>query len=201
MHVAKAGVSELVAHTDLAERKAMVPASAKLRGLYFKNNITVLRRRGLEEEFREMYPEQYSAVRWYPVADFLERLAVAGALVSGPENVHEGMRLIGENNALAFAESLMGRAMLRLLARDPVKLLRQSMAGRRQSCTYGRWDLELIGPGEAVMSMHEEYLWLESNIVGAAIGTFRSVGVDVDVSLELTSKFEGKVTMRWEPSR
>lgn len=195
-----ARVKELVAHTDLLERLTLVPASAKLRGLYFKNNLTVLRRAGLEEKFREIYPEHYSAVRWYPVADFLERLAVAGALISGPSNVHEGIRQVGENNALAFAESLMGRAMLRLLARDPVKLLRQSMAGRRQSCTYGRWDLDLPEPGVAILRMHEEYLWLESNIVGAAVGTFRSVGVEVDVSLQLATKFEGELTMRWNQS-
>jgi uncharacterized protein (TIGR02265 family) len=194
-------ISELVAHTDLSQRRALVPASAKLRGLYFKNNLTVLRREGLEAEFRELYPESHSAVRWYPVVDFLERLAVAGALLAGPANVHEGMRSIGENNAMAFAESLVGRAMLRLLARDPIKLLRQSMAGRRQSCTYGRWDLESLEPGEAKLRMYEEYLWLESNILGAATGTFKAVGVDVEVGLQLNSAFEGVVTMRWDPSR
>lgn len=191
-------IRELVAHTDLAQRRALVPGSAKLRGLYFKNNLTVLREAGLESDFRDLYPENHSAVRWYPVVDFLERLAVAGALLAGPADVHEGMRRIGENNAMAFAESLVGRAMLRLLARDPVKLLKQSMAGRRQSCTYGRWELESLEPGFAILRMYEEYLWLESNIVGAAVGTFKSVGVDAIVDIQLHSAFEGIVTMRWD---
>lgn len=195
------GVRKLVSHCDLEERLPLVPASAKLRGLYFKNNLTVLRDAGLEDEYRRYFPETHSAVRWYPVSDFLERLAVAGALLCGPENIHEGMQRIGHNNAMAFAESLLGRTLLRLLARDPVKLLKQSVAGRRQSCTYGRWEVVFLEPGCAELTMFEEYLWLESNVLGAAIGTFNSVGREVSVEVEVFSRFEGKHTLRWNADR
>lgn len=176
-----------------------MPASAQLRGLYFKNNLTMLRQEGLEGRYRSYYPENYSAVRWYPVADFLERLAVAGALLCGPEGVHEGMRRIGHNNAVAFAESLLGRTMMRFFSNDPVKAVRQASAGRRQSCTYGRWEASFVEPGVAVMKMYEEYLWIESYVSGAGHGTFTSiVGRDIDVEVELTSRFEGSLTLRWD---
>ena len=194
-------IGDLVAYCDLEERLPLVPASAKLRGLYFKNNLTMLKREGFEAEFKEYYPESYSAVRWYPVADFLERLAVAGALLCGPEKVHEGMRRIGHNNAVAFAESLLGRAMMRFFSSDPVKALQQASAGRRQSCTYGRWETSFVEPGVAVMKMYEEYLWIESYVAGAGRGTFASiVGRDIDVEVNLTSRFEGYLTLRWDQS-
>ncbi len=82
-------IRHLVEHCDLGERLALVPASAMLRGLYFKNTVSVLRKANLLTDFLEYYPESFSAVRWYPVADFLEQLAVAGALVAGPEKIHE----------------------------------------------------------------------------------------------------------------
>jgi uncharacterized protein (TIGR02265 family) len=184
----------------LEERLPLVPASAKLRGLYFKNNLTMLKREGHEQAFLRYYPERYSAVRWYPVADFLEQLAVAGSLLCGPEKVHEGMRRIGHNKAVAFAESLLGRAMMRFFSNDPVKALQQAAAGRRQSCTYGRWETSFVERGVAVMKMYEEYLWIESYVAGAGRGTFASiVGRDIDVEATLVSRFEGRLTLRWDP--
>jgi uncharacterized protein (TIGR02265 family) len=191
-------IRSLVEHCDLEQRLPLVPASAKLRGLYFKNTVAVVREADRLEHFLEIYPESYSAVRWYPVSEFLERLAVAGALLKGPENVHLGMRAIGRHNARAFADSLLGKALIRLLDRDPVRLLKQASSGRRQSCKYGRWELTFDRPGRAVMQMHEEYLWIESYVLGAAEGTMEATGRDVTVSYELDSQFSGRHLLEWQ---
>jgi len=191
-------IQALVRYSDLPERLKSVPASARYRGLYFRNTITVLRNAGKLAEYQGFYPESYSAVRWYPSSDFLERLAVAGAILRGPENVYEGMREIGYSNALAFAQSLLGRTMLRLLSGDPVKLLKQACAARRQSCNYGRWEVAFPEPRTAVMEMYEEYIWLESNLRGAAEGTLASIGLNAKVECEIDSMFQGRHIIRWE---
>lgn len=188
---------QLLAHCDLEERLRSVPASAQLRGLYFKNTIAVLKKAELLNEYSEIYPESYSAIRWYPVSDFLERLAVAGALLQGPENVEAGMRAIGRHNAVAFAQSLLGQTMLKILSRDPQKILKQACAGRRQSCRYGRWEVEFPSPGSAVMHMYEEYLWMDSYVLGAAEGTLDGTGVEFEVHLELDSPFQGRHLLNW----
>lgn len=197
------GVSErirpLLEHCDLERRLPLVPASAQLRGLYFKNTIAVLKKANLYEKFSQYYTQEHTAVRWYPVSEFLEQLAVAGALLKGPEHVHEGMQAIGRHNANAFAESLIGRAMLRLLSRDPVRLLKQASGGRRQSCRYGRWQLEFLEPGRAIMHMHEEYLWIESYVLGAAQGTMDAAQGNAVVSYELDSPFQGRHVLLWSP--
>jgi len=188
----------LVAQTDLEERLRLVPPSASLRGLYFKNTLAVLRSAALLPQYQEYYPETYSAVRFYPMADFLERAAVAAALLRGPEHIHDGLREIGRRNVLAFTESLIGRTALRLLAPDPVTLLRQACAGRRQSCRYGRWEVTFPEPGMAIMHMFEEYLWIESNVLGAAEGTMEAIGRIATVQVELDSKFKGRHILRWQ---
>jgi uncharacterized protein (TIGR02265 family) len=190
-------IAALVAHTDLEERLRLVPPSASLRGLYFRNTVAVLRSAGLLSQYQQFYPENHSAVRFYPIADFLERAAVAAALLRGPESVGEGLREIGRRNVLAFSESLIGRTALRLLAPDPVTLLRQACAGRRQSCRYGRWEVTFPEPGMAVMHMFEEYLWIESNVLGAAEGTLEAIGRKVHIDVELDSKFKGRHILRW----
>ena len=190
-------IHQLVEHCDLEVRLRSVPASAQLRGLYFKNTIAVMKKANLLEAYSELYPETYSAVRWYPVSDFLERLAVAGALLESPEKVHQGMLLIGRHNATAFAKSLLGQTVLKLLSRDPQKILKQACAGRRQSCRYGRWEVEFPEPNKAVMHMFEEYLWIESNVLGAAQGTLEGTDRTFEVRFELDSNFQGRHILTW----
>ncbi len=190
-------IAELTRHCDLAERLLAVPPSANVRGLYFRNTVRVLAEAGKLAEYRELFPEEHSSVRWYPLSDFLVRLAVGGAMLESPERVHQGMHEIGRRNAVAFAESLIGRTMLRLLSKDPHKLLKQACAGRRQSYRYGRWDFEIRGEREVAMILYEEYIWIESNLVGAAVGTFQSIGLSPKVECELASPFEGKHLITW----
>lgn len=190
-------IAELTQHCDLAERLPAVPPSANVRGLYFRNTVRVLSEAGKIETYRELFPEEHSSVRWYPLGDFLVRLAVGGALLESPERVHQGMYEIGRRNAVAFAESLIGRTMLRLLSRDPHKLLKQACAGRRQSYRYGRWEYEILGEREVAMNLHEEYIWIESNLLGAAVGTFQSIGIEPKVKCELASPFEGRHHITW----
>lgn len=188
---------ELVAHSDLEERLRSVPASAQLRGLYFKNTIGVLQKAERLEEYSSIYSESYSAIRWYPLSDFLERLAVAGALIRSPEEIDDGMRYIGRHNATAFAQSLLGQTMLKLLSRDPKKILKQACAGRRQSCRYGRWEIEFPSATSAVMHMYEEYLSIQSYVLGAAEGTLAGTGVRFEVHSEIDSPFQGRHLLEW----
>ncbi len=161
-------IEEVSRHCDLVERLTFVPPSAKVRGLYFNSLSNVMADGGCSERYGALFPESHAAVLWYPASDFLVRLAVGGALLFGPERVHDGMFEIGRRNAVAFAGSLLGRTLLRLLSRDPTKLLQQAIAGRRQSYSYGRWELDLTQERTAIVTMVEEYLYIESYLLGAA---------------------------------
>jgi uncharacterized protein (TIGR02265 family) len=190
-------IADLSRHSDLVERLSLVPPSARVRGVYFRSIERVLASAGHGERFAAIFPERFAAVLWHPAAEFLPRLAVGGALLAGPERIHEGMFEIGRGNALAFAESLVGRMMLRILDRDPKRLLRQAIAGRRQSYSFGHWDLELPAEREAVVTMAEEYLYLESYLVGAAQGTFDAVGLPVRIEVVRKDRFNGQHVLRW----
>jgi uncharacterized protein (TIGR02265 family) len=174
-----------------------MPPSAKGRGLYFRSIEVVLERAGKLERYRALFPERFAAVRWYPTHQFLTRLAVGGALLTEPARVHEGMFEIGRQNALAFAESLLGRTLLRLLSRDPKRLLQQGVAARRQSCSVGRWALTFPDERTAVMTMTEEYIYIESYMLGAAQGTFDAVGIPVKTEVVLEDRFNGRHVLRW----
>ena len=190
-------LEQVYQHCDLRERLTLVPPSAKVRGLYFRSIDAVLARAGRAERYRELFPERFAAILWHPAGDFLVRLAAGAALLTSPERVHEGMFEIGRRNAVAFAESLLGRTMLRLLSRDPHKLLQQAVAGRRQSYSYGSWTLTFPAERTAVMTMIEEYLYMESYMLGAAKGTFDAIAVPVRTEVVLENRFNGKHVLSW----
>jgi uncharacterized protein (TIGR02265 family) len=189
--------AEVSRHCDVAERITLLPPSARSRGLYFRSIEAVLARAGRAERYRALFPERFSAVRWYPTREFLPRLVVGGALLTEPARVHEGMFEIGRVNAVAFSESLLGKMLLRLLARDPKKLLAQGVAARRQSVTVGRWTLSFPEERRAVMAMEEEYLYIESYLLGAAQGTFDAIGVQVRTEVVLEDRFTGRHILDW----
>jgi len=190
-------IAEISRHCDVAERSALLPPSARSRGLYFRSIETVLARAGKLERYRSLFPERFVAVRWYPTGQFLTQLTVGGAILTEPARVHEGMYEIGRQNAIAFAESLLGKTMLRLLSRDPKKLLQQGVAARRQSSTFGRWSLAFPEERTAVMTMTEEYLYIESYMLGAAQGTFDAVGIPVKTEVVLEDRFNGRHILSW----
>jgi uncharacterized protein (TIGR02265 family) len=190
-------LDEISQHCDLRERLAMIPPSAKWRGVYFNTVSGVLERAGKLAEYQRLMPETYSALRLYPTGELLQHVAVGGALLRSPAEVHAGMYEIGRDNAVYFSSSLLGRTMLRLLSKDPYRLLQQAVAGRRQSATYGRWRLERTGETSALMHFEQEYAWIESYMLGAGAGTFESTGVEGTFQVELDTPYDGRHIIRW----
>lgn len=190
-------LAEVSEHCDLRERLALTPPSAVMRGQYFRGIEAALGDPAKLARYRALFPERHAALRWYPMTEFLQHVTVGGAILRGPERVHDGMFQLGRGNAKLFSESVLGRLMLRLLSREPEKVLRQALAGRRQSAKPARWELSFPAERTAVMSLIEEYCYIESYMFGAAHGTFEMVGVPVRIECVLEERFVGKHIFRW----
>ncbi len=190
---------ELIApHCDIVERLRDVPPSARVRGLYFKSVLNVLKSMDRLDAFaRVCLPLPRSSIRFYPLGEYLVELAVAGATVTSPSSLHDGIHEITRRNASAFAASVLGRVLIRVLAHDPVRVTEQGLAARRQSTSYGEWTLERHGPRDIEMVYHAEYMWIESAIAGAAVGTFEACHVEAELSTRLRDKYNGSTRIRW----
>jgi uncharacterized protein (TIGR02265 family) len=192
-----AEIRELCRFCDVDERLRVIPPSAKSRGVYLLGIDRAVAKAGAFDRFQAYFPERPSSIPWYPTSEFLVRCAVGGALIAGRERVHEGMLEIGRGNAVTFAESLLGRVLIRILDRDPKRLLKQGIAGRRQGYSHGHWELAFPSDREAVVTMTEEYAYIESYMLGAAQGTFDAIGLPVEAKVVLTDRFNGKHVLRW----
>ena len=188
----------VASHCDIEARLPLVPPSARVRGIYFNAIERQLAARGRLDAYRAYFSTaRFGALSFHPVREYLVRMACAGAIVASPESVHDGILLISKGNARAFIESLLGRLMLRVLSGDPARLMEQAIAGRRQSVNYGRW--ELVRHAERVIEFRyqEEYIWIESAIVGAALGTFEASGVAIQMELRMVDRFNGSSVFTW----
>src|SRR5579859_3158130 len=183
---------------DIVSRLDVIPPSARVRGLYIRNVESQIEKRGKLDEYRSYFPgDRFSSLPWYPIGDYLVRIACAGAIIASPPEVHRGMFDIARGNAMAFAGSLLGRAMLRLLSRDPVRVTEQGLAAHRQSTSYSHWEIVHHGERAIEMRYRDEYCWLESLIAGAAHGTFEACGLEPALETKLTDRFNGSTFVRW----
>jgi uncharacterized protein (TIGR02265 family) len=185
-------------YCDIVDRLKVVPPSAQTRGVWIKNVEKQVERLGQAAAYRDYFPsDHYTSLSFYPVADLLIRSACAGALVTSPERVHEGMMLITKGNAESFMASLLGRMMLRVFSRDAARLLEQALAARRQSFSYGHWEMRRHSDREVEMIYDNEYWWIESAVTGAARGTFEACKIEAQIETKLIDRFNGSTFFRW----
>ncbi|MEC7521606.1 MAG: TIGR02265 family protein [Myxococcota bacterium] len=185
-------------HCDLEERLPLVPPSARLRGVWFRILERQLAQRDLLERYREIFPgPSPSSLAFHPVADFLPRAAVAGALVAGPAGLHDGLFALTHENSAGFANTLVARTLLKFLANDPRKLTQQAIASRRQTTTYGSWEVIDWGEGFVEVRLREEYVWIESYMRGAAHGSYVRFGEEVRSEARLDDRFHGVIRVWW----
>ena len=185
-------------YLDIEERLPSVPPSAAIRGLFIHNVENHLKRIGLFAHYQGYFPgDRYAALPYYPLSEYMVRLALAGALIATPAEVHSGMREITRTYARRFADSLLGRTLIRLLANEPGRLTEQGLAARRQTHRYGRWTLLRHGPRELEVVYEDEYCWIESAVAGAAEGTYEGLPMYVQHEHRIRSRFSGSTIHRW----
>src|SRR5262245_46221799 len=122
-------------YCDIKARLGDAPLEARVRGLAFRSITAALE----AEDKREAYvtrfgPWHYDSLTFYALADYLVRLASAGAFLRSPQELYLGMGEIARRNAHEMSESLLGQALIHALASDPRTLLEQGLAMRRQVC-------------------------------------------------------------------
>jgi uncharacterized protein (TIGR02265 family) len=188
----------VAAHCDIEERLALVPPSACVRGIYFRSIEKQVAAHGMLERYREYFPaDRFGSLSFHPVSAYLVRLACAGALIASAERLHDGMSTISKGNAKAFMESVLGRLLLRVLSGDPIRLMEQAVAGRRQSMNYGHWELIRHSERAAEVVYRHEYVWIESAMAGAGLGTFEACGLAVEMETRLIDRFNGSSYYSW----
>lgn len=185
-------------HIALEDRLALIPPSAQVRGIWQRILERQLDQRGKLEAYRRWVPARpIRTLAFHSVAEFNVLAAIAGAVVATPQTLDDGLYELTYNNAAMFTRSLFGRTLVRLLSPNPRRLSMQAIASRRQTLNYGTWELVDVGEQHVEFYMREEYIWLDSYLRGAAVGTYAMLGQDVQASVDLEGPFHGRMRISW----
>jgi uncharacterized protein (TIGR02265 family) len=186
-------------HCDVRERLRDVPGTALVRGVFFRPIASVLDEAGELSSYSERFGslQHYHSLTFYPLTDYLVRLASAGAVLRSPAELMRGVADISRQNAREFAASLLGKALIEELANDPLRLLEQGLAMRRQTANYGRWELVRHGPRELEVRYTDEYIWIQEALTAAATGTFDACSIKPTVTTTLRDPYNGTTHFCW----
>jgi uncharacterized protein (TIGR02265 family) len=184
-------------YSDLEQRLNDIPPSARARGIWVRNFENVLAREGKLGQYVAIVGEPAAALGWHPLGEVVARLAVAAAVHTSPREMHVGLRALGRAQAVQFSHSLLGKTLIRLLNPDPVRVLQQGAAARRQTCNYGSWEYDFSQTHRVRVTHRDEYGWLDTQVLGSAEGTFDAIKVPAQFHLEMVDRYNGVIDITW----
>jgi uncharacterized protein (TIGR02265 family) len=185
-------------HCDIRERLLDVPPEARVRGVAWRSIASALQVAGKLEDYEQQLGSiARDSIAFYPLADYMVSLASASAVLTAPERLYEGMAEISRNNARYLSASLLGQALIHALASDPLSLLEQGLAMRRQTKDYGRWELVHHGPRDVEVRYFDEYVWIEQAHRHAAAGTFDACSIKPNMVTKLLTPYSGSTRFQW----
>jgi uncharacterized protein (TIGR02265 family) len=185
-------------HCDIKARLAALPLDACVRGVAFRSIVAALEQADKLAAYVTCFgPLRYESLAFYPLAEYLVRLASGAAVLRSRAELYLGMGAISRLNASEMSRSVLGQTLIHALASDPRSLLEQGIAMRRQTCNYGRWELVHHAPRHLEMRYCDEYVWIEQAWTFAALGTFDACRIKPRITTHLDTPYSGSHHFEW----
>jgi uncharacterized protein (TIGR02265 family) len=183
---------------DLDRRLGLVPASAHVRGFFFKQTADEVARHGpgAVVAHRRLSPVKSTwFFRMYPVGAYLEDVAAAAAVLS-PHDPPAAVRAIWSNGP-RYAPLFNASRFLGLLGGDVASAAHWLETHRSYFADYGRWRMERLEDRYFIMHYFNEWIWVESAHRGGMEGLLQACGLRGTVEVDLDSPFDGRLHVRW----
>lgn len=193
-------LSACFAHTDLEWRLAQIPADATVRGVFF----TMLDKSAASfgpdthHAFRDFFRAwDFSAIRLYPVRDYLTRLVLLAQMRYGAENIPRGIFEIQSGAYAAWRGTLMGKAMFQLMRGNLYAALQttERAYAAHAVTSYSTLYVSQPAPGRIDARFLGEYVYIAEAMAGALVGMARVLGYEAEASTQLDGPFDGTVSL------
>ena len=71
------------------------------------------------------------------------------------------------------------------------------MQSKRAVTNYGRWTVCDEAPGRATVRLQDELVWIESALLGGALGGLEACGIHPTAEVRLIDAYNGDILFRW----
>jgi uncharacterized protein (TIGR02265 family) len=182
------------------EHVRLLPHGAACKGLFFNDPIQRLRKVSPQHPLlssSEIAGRRYVPFFDYPYSDFMRLLAATAADVYPSAPLGEGLRRLGRAGYEALLQSQVGKVLFGVLGRDFESVVRAGVRGWSVSVSFGKVELEALGPRHMRYHFREFPAYLETYQVGIVEGAMQVCGVSGEVRVKLRDLGHGTLDMRW----
>jgi uncharacterized protein (TIGR02265 family) len=197
LHPRDSGMKECYTHTDLEWRLSQIPDHAAVRGVFLNMLDDRAKEFGIEvsNEYRSFFKLcRFSALRMYPVKDYLVRLVKLAQIRFGGPNIYSGIFQIQERAFPSWKETLMGRAGFAIVGSDLERVLQIMCRTTSNAQNYGRAEL-VVDQASTHVKFSEEYVYIQYAMAGAVKGVANACGLQVKIAVEMHDHFNGTVSV------
>jgi len=185
---------------DLEKRLRDLPATAMVRGIFFRLLKDETEKRGISavEELKRVLVGK-DVWRLYPARELMVAYATAASLVDPDPN--QGLRSLFHDMGPSYSRTWYGQLFRKFLGSpDPGRAIRYIERAKERVSNYSTWRVETLGPRHVVLHMFNEYFWIESAQRGGCEGLLQACDVSGEVRPELDGPYNGALDVRWEPN-
>lgn len=184
---------EWSAPLDLAAHLRLAPAESTVKGMFLQQIVEA----ALAASGTRLGRGEYSAVKDYPLHEWLE-LLVRGAGLTHPDvPVREGLRRLGQRCYPMLAESMIGKILVSVAGNDINAILRVAPRVYRVSSTIGAVEVSFLEPQRAIIQLREIWDFPDAYQVGIYEGGLRALGRSGEVRVRVLGPASADLELVW----
>ena len=194
-HEAVDRLRECYLHTDLEWRLAQIPGDASCRGAFANMLDDRAGQLGhvTQAAYRKAFPHKISPFKMIPVARYVTQLTVLAQIHYGAKNISAGMRAI-TGEAFSLTSVLFGRSTVPDKVRFIGALKFVAFTWPR-ILNYSKFSFKQTSPTITTVTFANEYVYIDSAMLGGLEGLARHCGIEVTCEAQLTDQFNGDVVI------
>ncbi len=178
---------------DVQRSIARVPTDATAKGMFLARLMKEVTSVGLKPPT----DERFLAFHDYPLTRHLELHVEVAALLYPKQPPREGLRRLAGLAYQAFVETHIGKILLGVMGRDPVRVLKLASKAMSHSASIGSTETEVLDDRTVIIRGKEIYLFPDCFSVGVLEGLLRAMSLDGRVAIRMTNPTSPELWIHW----
>jgi uncharacterized protein (TIGR02265 family) len=190
---------DMAAELDVSAYLARVPATAKCKGMFFRDLIDGAREigPGSAPELRRRLQTRYVAFKDYPLREHMELTAALAPCLYPKLPLREALRRFGWRAYPTFATSLAGRVAVGLMGGDVERLLDIAPRAIELSLSVGRVASRRLGERHYEIELSDIFGYVDSYYVGVFEGALLHHEREPVLRVSLRSPSDATFDITW----
>lgn len=172
---------------DVDERVAAAPHGGRVKGMFF----SAIAEEASVASGTRVGRERYVSFQGYPLSEWIAFLPEAAKAAYPTVHAKEGMRRFGHGAFSVFDQSVAGRVILSMAAKNLHASMSLTSRIFQVLGSHGSLSPVINEPGRAVIAIRDSWDYIDSWYVGIFEGAIRAFGATGEVRVRLRDRSNG----------